>query len=221
MDKLSTISIKECTLFNNIESTDFDKIISIGSATAKNYRKGDVIMAKTDGTSRIGIIAAGRITEKKYHIDGSSEIMKIYSRNDIIGLTAATSLVPVPTDTFTADTETTVVFLWYRNLVESGFLSADCKLTLQKNISAILAKYSIDSVHIIDILSHYTTRERIRTFLSIQQETNKSKTFDIAMNQVELAQYLRVNRSVLSNELNTMKKEGLLSFKGSMFTILY
>ena len=39
-----------------------------------------------------------------------------------------------------------------------------------------------------------------------------SNTFTLEMNREQLAQYLCVNRSALSNELNIMKREGIIDF---------
>lgn len=221
MDKLQKNLLMECSLFSGINHNDLDRIINITSAMPKSYQKGDTIIGKTDGRGRIGIVTKGKITEHKYHIDGSSQLMKIYSRSDILGLNEAASMMTGSPNTYTAYTDCTVVFLWYRNLVDSSYLNGDLRLAVLRNISRILAEENIRSVHTIDILSHYTIRERIKAFLNIQQEMHKSTVFDISMNQVQLAQYLRVNRSVLSRELNIMRKEGLIDFKGSVYTVLY
>ena len=40
------------------------------------------------------------------------------------------------------------------------------------------------------------------------------------MSREQMAQYLCVNRSALSNELNKMKREGLIDFKRGQFWLL-
>lgn len=219
MDKVKKIALRNSPIFRNISDSDFDKIINIALASYYDYDKGDIILGQTAGTGRIGIVTKGKIIGIKYHYDGSSQIMKLYTKGDIIGLNAAASQSTTGADTFEADSECSVVFLWYRNIVDSNYLSSDCKLTVLKNVAKVLADENIDSTHAIDILSHYTIRDRIFAFFSIQKESHTAETFDISMSQVQLAQYLRVNRSVLSKELNAMKKEGIIDFKGSVYTI--
>lgn len=221
MDKLQKNLLRECPLFKGVNSESLDRVFNIASAAPRNYTKGDIVIGRNDGTGRIGIVTRGRISETKYHTDGSSQLMKIYKRNDILGLNEAASMMSESPNTYAADTDCTVVFLWYRNLVDSSYLSSDLRLSLLRNISRILAEENIDSIRTIDILSHYTIRERIKAFLNVQKEAHRSSTFDISMNQVQLARYLRVNRSVLSRELNCMKKEGLIDFRGHIYTILY
>lgn len=219
MNTNKRLALRNCSLFRNISDSDFDKIINIALASYYDYDKGDIIIGHSSGTGRIGVVTKGRIMGIKYHYDGSSQIMKFYTKGDLIGLNAAASQRSSGADTFEADSDCSVVFLWYRNIVDSNYLSSDCKLTVLKNVAKVLADENIGATHAIDILSHYTIRDRILAFLSIRKESHTTDTFDIAMNQVQLAQYLHVNRSVLSKELNIMKKEGIIDFKGSIYTI--
>ncbi len=59
------------------------------------------------------------------------------------------------------------------------------------------------------------------TYLSIIREKKGRDTFDISMNQEQFAQYLCVNRSVLSKELNQMRNAGLIDYKKNRYTILH
>jgi CRP-like cAMP-binding protein len=72
----------------------------------------------------------------------------------------------------------------------------------------------------IDVLSKRTLQEKILTYLSLIREKNCADTFEIDMNQEQLAQYLCVNRSVLSKELNLMRKNGLIQYQGKCYTVL-
>jgi CRP-like cAMP-binding protein len=45
------------------------------------------------------------------------------------------------------------------------------------------------------------------------------QTVSIGMNQEEFANYLCVDRSSLSYELNLMKKEGVIDYKGKTYTL--
>ena len=70
-----------------------------------------------------------------------------------------------------------------------------------------------------DVLSRRTLRERVTTYLSIIREKRGSDTFDIGMTQEQFAQYLCVNRSALSKELNAMRREKLIDFRKTVYTI--
>ena len=56
-------------------------------------------------------------------------------------------------------------------------------------------------------------------YLSGQAAEQGSRVFTIPFNRQELADYLEVDRSALSNELSKMAREGLLTVNRSSFTL--
>lgn len=56
-------------------------------------------------------------------------------------------------------------------------------------------------------------------YLSDQAFKHKSQSFVIPFNRQEMADYLLVDRSALSNELSKMKAEGLIDFWKNQFTL--
>lgn len=65
-----------------------------------------------------------------------------------------------------------------------------------------------------------TTRERLQDYLSAQYHKAGSRTFVIPLNRQDLADFLFVDRSAMSNELCKMRDEGLLKFEKSRFELL-
>ena len=74
----------------------------------------------------------------------------------------------------------------------------------------------------ITALDFVSNEESEIVFVSMHSMRTKSgsDTVTIRMSREQLAQYLCVNRSALSNELSKMKKDGIIDFKGSRFTLL-
>ena len=62
-------------------------------------------------------------------------------------------------------------------------------------------------------------RERLLSYLSEQAVEHGSAHFSIPFSRQQLADYLGVDRSALSNELSKMQRDGLLSFRKSEFTL--
>ena len=67
--------------------------------------------------------------------------------------------------------------------------------------------------------SSKSIRSRLLSYLSFQAVQQGSYSFEIPFNRQELADYLCVDRSALSNELSKMKKEGLLSCTKNKFEL--
>jgi len=54
----------------------------------------------------------------------------------------------------------------------------------------------------------------------VQARQAGSNAFEIPFNRQELAEYLSVDRSALSNELSKMRDDGILTFHRSRFELL-
>ena len=69
-------------------------------------------------------------------------------------------------------------------------------------------------------MSKRSTREKLISYLSEQANRQKSASFTIPFNRQQLADFLSVDRSAMSNELCKMRDEGLLLFEKNQFTLL-
>lgn len=72
----------------------------------------------------------------------------------------------------------------------------------------------------LDLVSHKSLRERIIHYLSIQARKNNSPAFEIPFGRSDLADYLTVDRSALSRELQRMAQDGLIRFTRNQFELL-
>ena len=63
-------------------------------------------------------------------------------------------------------------------------------------------------------------RERVLSYLSELAISSGSVHFTLPFSRQELADYLGVDRSALSNELSKMQKDGLIAFHKNDFTLL-
>lgn len=71
----------------------------------------------------------------------------------------------------------------------------------------------------LDHMSKRTTREKLLSYLSEEASRHSSATFTIPFNRQQLADFLSVDRSAMSNELCKMRDEGLLVFEKNKFTL--
>ncbi len=206
-------------LFRKISEEEFSQICAIISPAIKTYNKNEIITMQGEEVWDLGILKEGSVFAAKYHYDGSTQLLKLLHSKDILGLESVSSTFCTSPCTLTAGEYCSVVFFSYDRLINSGRLAPKTEKILMQNILNILSDENIRSMYKVDVLSRRTLRERITTHLSIISEKRNKKSFDIGMTQEQFAQYLCVNRSVLSNELNKMRKDGLIDFHRSFFTI--
>ncbi len=58
-----------------------------------------------------------------------------------------------------------------------------------------------------------TVRGRLLSYLTWQAAKNESREFHIPFTRQQLADYLGVDRSVLSTELSKMQRDGLINYR--------
>lgn len=69
-------------------------------------------------------------------------------------------------------------------------------------------------------MSKRSTREKLISYLSEEAKRQNSARFSIPFNRQQLADFLSVDRSAMSNELCKMRDEGLLRFDKNRFELL-
>ena len=84
----------------------------------------------------------------------------------------------------------------------------------------ILAGKNIMLTEKIQHMSKRTTKEKLVSYLSQQAKLAGGDTFTIPFNRQELADYLGIDRSAMSNELSKLRNSGKIEFYKSQFKLL-
>lgn len=69
-------------------------------------------------------------------------------------------------------------------------------------------------------MSKRSTREKLLSYLSEEAKREGCASFTIPFNRQQLADFLSVDRSAMSNELGKMRDDGLLRFEKNRFELL-
>ena len=90
---------------------------------------------------------------------------------------------------------------------------------LIRNLLSVIASKNKMLTQKLEHISQRTTREKLLSYLSEQSLRAECPSFDIPFNRQQLADYLSVDRSAMSNELCKMRDEGILLFEKNHFTL--
>ena len=101
-------------------------------------------------------------------------------------------------------------------------MSSACKFhsLVIKNLFFEISEKNRKLVAKLGHISNRTTREKLLSYLSDEAKRNKSSAFSIPFNRQQLADFLSVDRSAMSNELCKMRDEGLIEFNKNRFVLL-
>lgn len=210
--------IEESLYFKNLDNENLRAILRCFSARIQTYQKGSNIINIGDEAINVYIIAAG--SARSFSIDetGREYINKDFYRDDIFGLTYISNEMPVFNEYLKALEDTVVIIC-------NGFRFLNpCENRCKRHVDCMklsfnrLTKMISEDFYRIKIMSQSKTREKILSYL--YQFKSRKKYFTIPYNQTELANYLSVERSALSVELNKLKKEGIIDFDGNTYRII-
>lgn len=90
---------------------------------------------------------------------------------------------------------------------------------LIRNLVSVLAEKVLQFNEKITHMSKRTTREKLLSYLSSESIRQGSLSFDIPYDRQQLADYLCVERAVMSAELSKLQKEGLLTTRKNHFEL--
>ncbi len=210
--------IQHNPLFSGIGFNDFKRMFDCIEARAVQYKKEDVILLSGDAVRFVGLILSGRVKIVKEDAEGNSTLLTELTTSQLFGEVFSCAEINHSPITVQAAEDTEVLFINYKRVIHTCSSACGFHSRLIENMLKILAQKNLMLNQKIEILSKRSIREKLLLFFDIQRGT--AKKFTIPYNREELAQYLCVDRSALSNELSKMRKEGLIRFHKNEFETL-
>ncbi len=210
--------IKINPLFNGISFDEFEKIFYCIGARKESYKKNDIIVLSGNRIDFIGIVLLGSVKVIKEDINGNISILTELTKAELFAETFVCAGILHSPVTIQSSENSEILFINYNKII--NICSAGCifHTKLIENMLKLLAHKNLMLNQKIDILSKRTTREKLLLFFETQR--GMEKKFKIPYNREELAHYLCVDRSAMSNELCKMRNEKLIKFKKNEFEIL-
>lgn len=211
--------IYKCYLFRNMEREKVNAILDIMKGWKKSYKRNEVVFGEESELREVGVLLSGEMCKVRYFSDGTEQMVQKLQKSYIIGLEIAVSLKKTSPYTMYATKNSEVLWLPVKYVEEPGKLEETDRVCLYQRIVSLLALEDIKKYRKIEILLSKSVREKIEKYLRFQRIRYQNDEFDIDFNREELANYLGLNRSVLSHELKNMEKEGLLSVHKNHFVL--
>ena len=211
--------IQKTTLFREIVEKDLKCMLNCLNVTKKVYQKNEFIIHPGSKIQEIGLVVSGLALIVNEDVWGGRNIISELTIGTIFAESFACLLQIPEWISVVASEETTVLFFNINNILQ--VCSSFCQFHNQliQNLVQTLAKKNVLLTKKMEYLSRKTIRDKLLTYLSEEALKNGKKTFMIPFNRKELAEYLSVDRSALSNEISKLQKEGFITSNKRQFTI--
>lgn len=212
--------LRKCPLFNQIEDESLVRALICLGAKEKRYKKGDTVLTEGQEAKYFGIVLKGSVQLERVDYYGNRSILTSIEPSQLFGEAfACAGIKSLPIDVIAAE-DTDIFFIDVRHIASPCDAACAFHAQLIINLLNIVAKKNLVLHQKIEITSKHSTREKLMTYLFLQEKNTGSRTFTIPYNRQELADYLGVERSGLSAEISKLRNEKVLECKRSTFTLL-
>lgn len=212
--------LQDTTLFRGIKVDEISGLLTCLGAEKKEYNKGEFIFMAGEKVALVGIVLSGKVQVIKEDFFGNRTILTEVTSSNIFGESfpfAEEEKLPVSV-MVVSDCE--VLFIDYKKIITTCSSACIHHSKLIENMLYIIARKNVILNEKIQVMSRRTTREKLLSYLQNQAMRAGSSSFEIPFNRQELADYLCVDRSAMSNELSKLREEGLLKFHKNEFVLL-
>ena len=211
--------LKRTKLFSGVGEENIASMLNCLNASVRQYNKNEYAFRQGEYIRNLMMLLEGRLYIQKEDYWGNLSILNEISPGEMIGEAyIAPGSGTLMNDVVTAEDCTILLFDIERIL---SVCPSACPFHTQlvKNLFYAVSDKNRSLVQKIDYMSQRSTREKLLSYLSDEAKKANSRSFTIPFNRQQLADFLSVDRSAMSNELCKMRDEGMLAFHKSEFTI--
>lgn len=207
-------------LFRGIKENDIEALLNCLGAKERKYKKGDVILAEGACTQQLGIVLCGTVIVELGDIWGNNSVLSSIGP----GGSFAEAYACVPGEPLMvnviAGENTSVLFINVANILTVCENTCAFHNTMIRNLLTLCASKNLQLSQRVLHTGSKSIRTRLMSFFSECIKKSGSYSFDIPYNRQQMADYLNVDRSALSNELAKMKKDGIIRYNKNHFDVL-
>lgn len=211
--------LKNTKLFDGITEMEIDSMLACLSAVRQSYQKGDCIFHRGEHINHVAMLLEGCIHIQKEDYWGNLSILSEISQGEIFGEVYACLGNDESLNSAVAVKPSIVLFLDINRILT--MCPSTCRFhgRLIRNLLSVMASKNKILTQKLEHMSQRTTREKLLSYLSEQSLKAGCSSFNIPFNRQQLADFLSVDRSAMSNELCKMRDEGILLFEKNHFTL--
>lgn len=218
--KINYEILKKSPLFNGISTTELQSMLACLSATHKSYKKDEFIFYSGDTINQVGMVLSGGVHILKEDFWGNRTIIAKIEPGDMFGETyACVKSIPIEVSVLCSE-NTDILFMDINKIMETCDSKCGFHYKLIQNLLFVFAQKNLMLTKKMSHTTQRSTREKLLSYLSAESIAHNSHSFKIPFNRQQLADYLSVDRSAMSNELSKLQKEGILTYEKNHFTLI-
>lgn len=212
--------LKQTQMFAGVAEHEIEAMLSCLNAKLRVYEKGEYILRQGDCLNEIIVLVDGGLHIQKDDFWGNRSILGDIAVGEMFGEAYVAPESGGVLNDVVAVEESTVILFDVKRIISTCSSACAFHTKVVQNMFFAISDKNRKLVRKLNHVSKRRTREKLFSYLSEEAKRNNSTSFEIPFNRQELADYLSVDRSAMSNELCKMRDEGLLAFNKNGFTLL-
>ena len=212
--------LKKSKLFSGVRDDEISSMLSCLGAGFREYKKGEFVLRQGERLSSILVLAEGNLHIQNDDYWGNRSILGEISPGEMFVEAFVTSESEALLNDVAAVTDSTVVSFDVKRVLTTCSSACHFHTIVVQNLFCEISVKNRKLVRKLGYMSKRTTREKLISYLSEQAKKQNSASFSIPFNRQQLADFLSVDRSAMSNELCKMRDDGLILFERNRFTLL-
>ncbi len=212
--------LRKCSLFNDIEDENLISLLGCLRPKVEAYDKKYTIFAEGNPVKYIGIVLSGSVQMVKVDYYGNRSIVAQVEKSELFGESFACANVDKIPVSVIVNEPGEIMLIDCSRILNPCSNACGFHRQIIFNLIENLATKNIMFYKKIEVTSKRSTREKLMTYLMQQAKAANSDSFTIPFDRQELADFLEVERSGLSTEINKLRKDGIIDFNKSSFVLL-
>jgi len=210
--------LAQSLLFQGVSLTDMPHLLKCLGPKEVTYPKDYTIIEEGDVLDELAVILSGSVNVVRHDFWGNRTLVAKLGEGDIFAETVACTAGKSVASVITEE-KTVVLFLGVQQIISTCSTACTFHHVIIENMVKLLAHKNLALMQKMSHITKRNTREKLLSFLSEQALDSGRQKFTIPFDRQQLADYLCVDRSAMSNCLSKMKSEGLIEYSKNTFIL--
>lgn len=212
--------LKRTQMFAGVGEDQMSAMLSCLGARLNTYKKGAYVFRQGEHLRDIVVLVEGNLHIQEDDYWGNRSILAHIGVGEMFGEAyVAPSSGPLLNDVVAVE-DSAVIFFDVTRIITTCSSACRFHAMVVQNVFFAISEKNRKLVQKLGHMSKRSTREKLISYLSEEAKRQNSLSFSIPFNRQQLADFLSVDRSAMSNELCKMRDEGLLEFEKNAFRLL-
>ena len=212
--------LKRTQMFAGVGDDEISAMLSCLGARLYNYKKGEYVLRQGEHLNDILVLVEGNLHIQNDDYWGNRSILGQVTVGEMFGEAYVAPESGVLLNDVVATENSVVIFFDVKRIITTCSSACRFHTMVVQNMFFAISEKNKKLVQKLGHMSKRTTREKLISFLSEEAKKQNNAIFTIPFNRQQLADFLSVDRSAMSNELCKMRDEGLIEFDKNNFRLL-